>query len=209
MYVTNRGEELSPVADIRTHCNKIQGRRSVSSPQIVISQHDQHVTDRRTISQFNHSEENIFNNQEGQPQPSTSPGVFTFNENFDPSKPNTMVSEKSPIARYHRKRSDLSVITPSRIPIKQTYIVDKTPFNGICDEKEAYGDHNQTNSIEKKSHSKIPRPESAKKQMPPKQPKATTEYNLQNNCVSNQNHLVNSRKLLLKSQSTAGTEKQI
>ena len=112
---------------METHCNRIQDRRSVSSPQIVIGDHDKFVTDRRTVgAQGDHSQDQdpLFSNQVDlnhlQLQQKNSPYVFTFGENFDPSQPNLdLIQSRSPVENYVRRGG--SSVTPSKIPIKETY----------------------------------------------------------------------------------------
>ena len=173
-FVTNRGQELTPAAVMETHCNRIQDRRSVSSPHIVIGDHDKFVTDRRTVgAQGDHSQDQdpLFSNQVDlnhlQLQQKNSPYVFTFGENFDPCQPNLDLIQsrsRSPVENYVRRGG--SSVTPSKIPIKETYIV-KTPTNNS-----RTSDKTLASSEKKSSGSKIPRPDSCKKILPPRPDKS-------------------------------------
>ena len=200
-FVTRRGQVLSPAADMVTHCNKIQTRRSVSSPQIVITNHDQYVTDRRTVDVSDNIETSFIQNQDSHQQhvTNTSPYVFTFDTNFDPGRPKLMLSDKSPLARYNSRRGES--VTPCKIPIKNTYIVT-TP---LSDYSMCY----DPTSSEKKS--RIPRPESAKKILPPKPPR-TNDTNKDFNNWENMNNgknLVNSLKMQNKSKVSVINERKI
>ena len=161
-FVTSRGQELSPAAVMDTHCNKIQDRKSFSSPQIVIGDHDQFVTDRKASED---QDDHLFSNQVDlchlQLEQKTSPYIFTFDKNFDPCQPNLDVNQsRSPLANYVRRGG--SNVTPSKIPIKKTYIIN-TPTN-----ISTTTDKTQTSSEKKSSGSKLPRPDSGKKTLPPR-----------------------------------------
>ena len=177
-HVSVRGEENSPYLAILSHQGKVINRRSVSSPNIAISGHDQHVTDRRSQNQQNpHSPEN-----------------FRFDNNFNPSCPRLLED-------FHRKNTKTT--TPSKIPISQAYLIDKTPLReGVTEVEKTPG-----SSEKKKSASKIPRPESTKKKekkdlvLPPRSQRVTNyEENIQRNS-KNENgershNLQNSLKLV-------------
>ena len=169
IFVTSRGQELSPAAVMETHCNKIQVRKSFSSPQIVIGDHDQFVTDRLAAgdqSANSQDRDPLFSNQVDlhhlQLEPKTSPYIFTFDKNYDHSLPNLVDNQsRSPVANYIRRGG--SNVTPTKIPIKTTYIV-KTPTNNPTE-----SDRTQMSSEKKLSGSKIPRPDSSgKKILPPR-----------------------------------------
>ena len=69
--------------------------------------------------------------------------------NFDPSYPQRLLlSDKSPLARYQKKRSSSST-TPSKIPMKKTYFINHTNL-------ETQGSHEKSIST---YASKNPRPE--------------------------------------------------
>ena len=170
VFVTSRGQELSPAVVMETHCNKIQDRRSVSSPHIVIEDHDKFVTDRLTVrdqSGNSPDQDDLFSNQIDlrhlQLEQKTSPYIFTFDKNFDHSQPNPVAntSSRSPVENYVKRGG--SNVTPSKIPIKKTYII-KTPTNNS-----KTSDKTPSSSEKKLSGSKIPRPDSSgKKILPPR-----------------------------------------
>ena len=179
VFVTNRGEELSPAAVMETHCNKIQSRRSVSSPQIIITNHDQFVTERGTGGVRDKSQEQSFGfetsvsnktqHHESQ-HPHTSPNnFFQFHKNQDDPSPGVCKnpslesswSSNCPIARYQQQRGSSASVTPSKIPIKQTYRLEKTPTN-------KHVENDVPSSSGKKSASKIPKSDSYQPMLPPK-----------------------------------------
>ena len=79
----------------------------------------------------------------------TSPEVFKFDKGFDPSQPHRqlILSEKSPIARYQKKRGS-SNGTPTKLPMKETYFISPTSFDTSTSH-----DKSKSNSA-----SRIPRP---------------------------------------------------
>ena len=79
-----------------------------------------------------------------------SPEVFKFDGNFDPSQPQRQsLSEKSPLSRYQKKRGSIN-ITPSKIPMKETYFIGPTNLDSSVP-------HEKSKS---NSASRIPRPNS-------------------------------------------------
>lgn len=187
-FVTNRGEELSP-AVLEIHSKKIQNRRSVSSPVIIIQNHEEFVTDRKAVDTEDLNDKNIFEtiplgdkSQEHQ----NSLEAFQFNMKFDPRQPQKQsISEKSPLARYQQKRGS-SNVTPSKIPMKESYILKSPSIS------------KNSNYLEKEdSTSKFPRPSSGNKILPPRSkcskivnhPPGASEPNIV------QEHLVDSLKV--------------
>ena len=205
-FVTSRGDQLSPAPIMETHCNKIQTRRSVSSPHIAITGHDQFVTDRKTLPPVNDlsHEQSSFgfqtsaevHHQESNPpnpnQPSSN--VFQFNHEFDPGEPHVEVwSTNSPAARYHQTSG--SKQTPSKIPIRTSNEKSKeTPSKMISPTNSSV-----TSSGKKPtSASKIPRLNS-KPLLPPKpKPRNISPREKEIPERSNKN-LVNSLKMMSKS----------
>ena len=123
------------------------GRYSVSSPNIVISGHDHYVTDRRTLQ------------QEISPDPSFDDGngVFRFDNRFNPGQPHLF--EKP---RNYQVSKSVFTPSPSKIPVSQTFMIDKTPATA----GKMNGEKTPSSSG-KKSASKIPRP------LPPPPPMKT------------------------------------
>ena len=144
-YISYRGEELSPA--IPSQLGKVNVRGSVSSPNIVISGHDHYVTDRRTLQ------------QENSPNPSFDDGngVFRFDNRFNPGQPHLFEKPRN----YQVSKSVLTP-SPSKIPVSQTFMIDKTPATA----GKMNGEKTPSSSG-KKSASKIPRP------LPPPPPMKT------------------------------------
>ena len=149
-FVTTRGEQLSPAALLEAgHCNKIQTRRSVSSPHLAISDHDQHVTERRgpdTAADSSQDQTTSFQ-AGGQQQIVAGDGrhIFSFEDNqISPGQPLIL----SPHEKYRVTRG-ASNATPSKIPLRETYKVNTPTKDAQLKSKSSSGE---------KSASKLPRP---------------------------------------------------
>ena len=128
-YISYRGQELSP-ALLPSHQGKVNVRGSVSSPNIVITGHDQFVTDRRTFSPAPCFDERNT--------------VFRFDDRFNPGQPHLLGKP--------RTSEVIKSTTPSKIPVSETFMIDKTPGNGKMNGEKT------PSSSGKKSASRIPRP---------------------------------------------------
>ena len=108
-----------------------------------------------------------------------SPEVFKFDACFDPSQPQrqTLLSDKSPIARYQKKRGS-SNGTPTKIPMKKSYFISPTNIDtSVCH------DNSKSNSA-----SRIPRPNTNDvKMLPPRSNSTSTKTKI----IKTQNNLRN------------------
>ena len=132
-YISYRGQDISPAMATLSQQGKVNVRGSVSSPNIVISGHDQFVTNRKTLEQDN-SPNPSFNDK---PEDS----VFRFDQGFLPGQPHFFGNPRN----YQVSKTT----TPSKIPVS----IDKTPG----DDGKMFGEKTPSSSG-KKSASKIPRP---------------------------------------------------
>ena len=107
-YVSFRGQDFSPAMISLGEQRKVNVRGSVSSPNIVITDHDQFVTDRRALQ------------QENSPNPDD---VFRFDQGFHPGQPHL----------FGRNERVSKSTTPSKIPVSDK--IDKTPGGKMIGEK--------------------------------------------------------------------------
>ena len=132
-YISYRGQDLSPaILPQSCHQGKVNVRGSVSSPNIVITGHDQFVTDRRTFSPAPCFDER------------NTGTVFRFDDRFNPGQPHLL--EKP------RNSEVIKSTTPSKIPVSETFMIDQTPGN----DGKMNGEKTPSSSG-KKSASRIPR----------------------------------------------------
>ena len=127
------GQELSPAWLSQQQQGKVNVRGSVSSPNIVITGHDQFVTDRKTLEREN-SQDPSFDDRNS---------VFRFDSRFNPGQPHLFGNPRN----YQVSKST----TPSKV--SETFMIDKTPGN----DGKMIGEKTPSSSG-KKSTSKIPRP---------------------------------------------------